>query len=234
MRKAFNKAVDKDALNTAFFRGAAQNMIIQAISESSPAFNPEWTRNYQAEYGYDPAAARALLLEAGYGPDNPLEIFVDVGVVASYAQSGDVMESIAGMLQDVGVKPKLEAPDATVQRPISRALGLVNWLGLTSTASFDVQSTRVHHAALSPRGGGFEPLEIDALIATLQKTMLPTEQDKLLRQIGDVAHPLHIALNLFWIPPQIVLNPEFVESWVWPGNVSGLWSHFHQIKVAKK
>ncbi len=234
VRKAVNKAVDKDALNQAFLRGAGQNMIIQAIPESSPAFNPEWRRNYDAEYGYDPAAAQALLEEAGFGSSNPLEIVINVSPVASFAAAADTMEAIAGMLQDVGVKPKLEAPDSAAHRPRSRGLKLKNWLGLTSTASFDVQSTRVHHANIPPRGGGFEPLEINSLIKELQGTMDPTQQDNLLRQIGDIAHPLHIAVNLFWLPPQIVLNPDYVESWVWPGNVSGLWSHFAEIKVAKK
>ena len=234
VRHAFNKAVDKDALNEAFLRGAGQNMIMQAIPESSPAFNPEWRQNYDRLYGYDPAAARALLAEAGYGLNNPLEINVNVSTVASFAAAADTMEAIAGMLQDVGVKPKLKAPDSAAHRPLSRGLKLENWIGLTSTASFDVQSTRVHHADITPRGGGFEPLEINPLIKQLQQTMLPTEQDKLLRQIGDIAHPIHIAINLFWLPPQIVLNPEFVSSWVWPGNVSGLWSHFAEIEVAKK
>ena len=209
-------------------------MIIQAIPESSPAFNPEWRSNYNAEYGYDPAAARTLLEEAGFGASNPLEIVVNVSPVATFAAAADTMEAIAGMLQDVGVKAKLEAPDSAAHRPRSRGLKLKNWLGLTSTASFDVQSTRVHHANIPPRGGGFEPLEINPLIKELQATMDPGQQDQLLRQIGDIAHPLHIAVNLFWLPPQIVLNPNYVESWVWPGNVSGLWSHFAEIQVAKK
>jgi peptide/nickel transport system substrate-binding protein len=234
VRKAFNKAIDKDALNEAFLRGAGQKMIIQAIPESSPAFNPEWRQNYDELYGYDPQVAKDLLAEAGYGPNSPLEINVNVANVASFAASADTMESIGAMLADVGVKVKLQSPEAATHRPIQRALKLVNWISLTSSASFDVQSTRVHHADISPRGGGFEPLEINSLIKKLQMTMLPTEQDKLLRQIGDIAHPIHIAMNLFWLPPQIVLNPEYVESWVWPGNVSGLWSHFHNLKVAKK
>ena len=234
VRKAFNKAVDKDALNEAFLRGAGQNMIMQAIPEASPAFNPEWRRNYEAEYGYDPAAAQALLEEAGFGSSNPLEIVINVSPVASFAAASDTMEAIAGMLQDVGVRPALEAPDSAAHRPRSRGLKLKNWIALTSSASFDVQSTRVHHANITPRGGGFEPLEINPLILELQKTMDTTKQDALLRQIGDIAHPIHIAINLFWLPPQIVLNPDYVESWVWPGNVSGLWSHFAEIKVAKK
>ena len=233
VRKAMNKAIDKDVLNTAFFRDAAQNMFIQAIPVTSAAFNPAWEAAYEAEYGYDPAAARALLTQAGYGPNNPLEINVNMSIVAAYPQAQDVKESMAGMWNDIGIKTNLKTVDSAVQRPRSRALELENWVGLTATASFDVQSWRVHHSAISPRGGGFELLEIRDLITELQQTMDTTAQDQLLRQIGDIAHPLHVAVNLFWVPPQIVLNPEFVESWKWPGNVSGLWSHFALIRAAK-
>ena len=233
VRKAMNKAIDKDALNVAFFRGAAQEMIIQAIPETSGAFNPAWREVFDEEYGYDPATAHTLLEMAGYGVNNPLEINVNMGVVAAYPQARDVKESMAGMWNDVGIKTNLETVDAAVMRPRSRALELTNWVNLTATASFDVQSWRVHHAAISPRGGGFELLEIHELIAQLQQTMDPTAQDQLLREIGDIAHPNHVAINLFWVPPQIVLNPHFVESWEWPGNVSGLWSHFDLIRAAK-
>lgn len=233
VRKAMNKAIDKDALNVAFFRGAAQEMIIQAIPETSAAFNPAWREAFDAEYGYDPAAAHTLLEMAGYDENNPLEINVNMGVVAAYPQARDVKESMAGMWNDIGIKTNLETVDAAVMRPRSRALELTNWVNLTATASFDVQSWRVHHAAISPRGGGFELLEIHELIAQLQQTMDPGAQDDLLRQIGDIAHPLHVAINLFWVPPQIVMNPQFVESWSWPGNVSGLWSHFDLIRAAK-
>ncbi len=233
VRKAMNKAIDKDVLNTAFFRDAAQNMFIQAIPVTSAAFNPAWEAAYETEYGYDPAAARALLTQAGYGPNNPLEINVNMSIVAAYPQAQDVKESMAGMWNDIGIKTNLKTVDSAVQRPRSRALELENWVGLTATASFDVQSWRVHHSAISPRGGGFELLEIRDLITELQQTMDTTAQDQLLRQIGDIAHPLHVAMNLFWVPPQIVLNPEFVESWKWPGNVSGLWSHFALIRAAK-
>jgi ABC-type transport system substrate-binding protein len=234
VRKAMNKALDKDALNEAFFRGDAQNMIIQAIPESSPAFNPAWKVNYEAEYGFDPAASRALLESVGFTSSSPLEINVDVSGVPAYSQAGDMMESMAGMWEDIGIKLELKTIDNAAKRPLERALMLKDWIELTATASFDVQSTRVHMADISPRGGGMEPIKINALIKELQKTMDTTVQDQLLRQIGDIAHPAHVAVNLFWVPPQIVLNPEFVDSWVWPGNVSGLWSHFEMLRAHKK
>ena len=233
VRKAMNKAIDKAVLNDAFFRNAAQPMVIQAIPETSPAFSAAWRDAYDTEYGYDPAEAHALLDMAGYDERNPLQINVDAGRVAAYPQAQDVMEAMAGMWNDIGVKTELQVVDPAVQRPRSRGLELVDWVGLTATASFDVQSFRVHHAARTPRGGGFEPLEIHELINTLQVTMDPTAQDALLREIGDIAFPRHIAINLFWVPPQIVLNPEFVESFGWPGNISGLWSHFDLIRANK-
>ena len=234
VRKAMNKAVDKDALNDAFFRGAGQNMVMQGIPEDSPAFNPEWLAAYPAEYGYDPAAARSLLTEAGYGSNNPLEITVQVIPVAGYPQAPDVMESMTGYWNDVGISTTIEQAPGSTLRATQRALEFKSWIGLFSGAPINIQSFRVHNSNISPRGGGFEYMEISDLIHQVQATMGEDAQNVILRQIGDIAFPAHVAVNLFYIPPQIVLNPDVVESWRWPGNVAGLWSHFALIKAVKK
>ena len=234
VRKAMNKAVDKDALNDAFFRGAGQNMVMQGIPEDSPAFNSEWLAAYPAEYGYDPAAARSLLAEAGYGSNNPLEITVQVIPVAGYPQAPDVMESMTGYWNDVGISTTIEQAPGSTLRATQRALEFKSWIGLFSGAPINIQSFRVHNSNISPRGGGFEYMEISDLIHQVQATMGEDAQNVILRQIGDIAFPAHVAVNLFYIPPQIVLNPDVVESWRWPGNVAGLWSHFALIKAVKK
>ena len=234
VRKAMNKAVDKDALNDAFFRGAGDNMVMQGIPEDSPAFNPEWLAAYPAEYGYDPAAARSLLAEAGFGSNNPLEITVQVIPVAGYPQAPDVMESMTGYWNDVGISTTIEQAPGSTLRATQRALEFKSWIGLFSGAPINIQSFRVHNSNISPRGGGFEYMEISDLIHQVQATMGEDAQNVILRQIGDIAFPAHVAVNLFYIPPQIVLNPDVVESWRWPGNVAGLWSHFALIKAVKK
>ena len=234
VRKAMNKAVDKDALNDAFFRGAGQNMVMQGIPEDSPAFNPEWLAAYPAEYGYDPATARSLLAEAGFGSNNPLEITVQVIPVAGYPQAPDVMESMTGYWNDVGISTTIEQAPGSTLRATQRALEFKSWIGLFSGAPINIQSFRVHNSNISPRGGGFEYMEISDLIHQVQATMGEDAQNVILRQIGDIAFPAHVAVNLFYIPPQIVLNPDVVESWRWPGNVAGLWSHFALIKAVKK
>ena len=234
VRKAMNKAVDKDALNDAFFRGAGMNMVMSGIPEDSPAFNPDWLAAYPAEYGYDPDAARSLLSDAGYGPNNPLEITVQVIPVAGYPQAPDVMEAMAGYWNDIGISTTIEQRPASTLRAAQLALEFKNWIGLFSGAPINIQSFRVHNSNIAPRGGGFEYMEISDLIHQVQATMGEEAQDVILRQIGDIAFPAHIAVNLFYIPPQLVLNPDVVESWNWPGNIAGLWSHFDQIRAVKK
>lgn len=234
VRKAMNKAVDKDALNDAFFRGAGINMIMQGIPEDSPAFNPDWRAAYPVEYGYDPAAAENLLAEAGYGPNNPLEITVQVIPVAGYPQAPDVMEAMAGYWNDIGISTTIDQTPGSTLRNTQRALEFENWVGLFSGAPINIQSFRVHNSNITPRGGGFEYMEISDLVHQVQATMGEDAQNVILRQIGDIAFPAHVAVNLFYIPPQIVLNPDVVESWNWPGNIAGLWSHFDQICAVKK
>ena len=234
VRKAMSKAVDKDALNDAFFRGAGHNMVMQGIPEDSPAFNPEWLAAYPAEYGFDPDAARSLLADAGYGSNNPLEINVQVIPVAGYPQAPDVMEAMAGYWNDVGISTNIDQTPGSTLRSTQQALEFKNYIGLFSGAPINIQSFRVHNSNITPRGGGFEYKEISDLIHQVQATMGEDAQNVILRQIGDIAFPAHVAVNLFYIPPQIILNPDVVESWRWPGNVAGLWSHFDLIRAVKK
>ena len=64
--------------------------------------------------------------------------------------------------------------------------------------------------------------------------MIPDEQNKILRELSDVAYPLHVWMPLFWVPAELVYNPEVVSSYVFPGSPPGLFSHFDRIKAVKK
>ena len=79
-----------------------------------------------------------------------------------------------------------------------------------------------------------ENVETDPLIQKLQQTLDEKEQDKLLRQIGDVSFPLHMNIPLFWLPAELVYNPAFVTGWAYPGSISRVFSHFENIKAAMK
>lgn len=122
---------------------------------------------------------------------------------------------------------KLPGPLAEQERRMSEHIG---GMEIMSVADYEA----LGEENITPRGGGFEYMEISDLVHQVQATMGEDAQNVILRQIGDIAFPSHVAVNLFYIPPQLVLNPDVVESWNWPGNIAGLWSHFDQIRAVKK
>ena len=234
VRKAMNKAVDRDLLNEAFFGNKGEIMVMNHIPPGTPAFNPAWESNFQQEYGYDPAAARALLAEAGYSSSNPLEIGVEITTHAQFSQSGDVLESLAGFWSDIGIKANLIVEDSAVIRASTRALTSVNRMSFSATSSFDIQGWRVYNSSRPPRGGALELIETDLINAQLQQEMDAGKQVELLRQIGDLAYPLHMGIFLYWMPPELVINTKFVSEYDFPGSISNLFTHFERIKAVRK
>ena len=71
VRKALNKAVNKDALNDAFFKGKAFPMYHTHLNENTLGWDTSWEQRYPEEYGYDPAAARQLLRRSRIHGEQP-------------------------------------------------------------------------------------------------------------------------------------------------------------------
>jgi ABC-type transport system substrate-binding protein len=234
VRKAMNKALNRAELNTAFFGGKGKPMYMNHLSPNGSYNNPAWEANFASEYGYDPAAARALLAEAGYDAANPLEIGVEVTVLQQFTQSGDVMESAAAYWSDIGIKANLLTIDSATLRAQTRALEYSDHVIFHGTPDFDMQGWRVRNSSLTPRGSGIELYETDEVLARIRGTLITSEQNDLLRELGDVAYPLHTAMFMFWVPAELVYNPDFVASYDFPGSPPGIYSHFERIKAVMK
>lgn len=234
VRQALNRAIDREELNKAFFGGKGEKMVMNHIPPSASYWNTDWDRDFDANWGFDPAAARALLAESGYNSDNPLEVGVEITTHAQYGQSADVLEIIAGYWNDIGVKANLLTIDAAANRSNTRAFNYKDHIGFAATASFDIQGWRVYNSHVVPRGGSLELINTGALIDQLQAEMDPVKQNVLLRQIGDLAFGEYMGIYLFWIPAQLVINPEFVESYNFPGSLSAIWTHYELLKAVKK
>ena len=232
VRKALNKAIDRTALNDAFFGGKAELMIIDKMPTSKPYFNPEWTRNFESEYGYDPAAARTLLAEAGFNSNNPLEMTMRMINLSDYGGSEDVQDAVAGFWSDIGVKVDQVVIEATRFRNVNREFGWTDLVTINASSNFDIQAWRVYNSHGVPRGS-LEQTELDALHDVLTVTMDEPTQNDLLRQLGDTAFPLHTQVPLFWLPAEMIVNPEIVASWPYPGSISRVFSHFETIKAAR-
>ncbi len=234
VRKAMNKALDKPAINAAFFANKGKTMYMNHMAPNNPYTNPDWERNFPAEYGYDPDASRALLAASGYNANNPLEIDVHLTTSAQFTQSADVLEAAAGYWNDVGIKTNLLQIDPAISRATNRELGFSRQVNFQGTPDFDIQGWRVRQSSVTPRGGGVEHLDTEPIVARLRATMEPDMQNQIMRELSDVAYVLHVWMPLFWVPAELVYDPEVVASYDFPGSPPGLYSHFHRIKAVKK
>ncbi len=231
VRRALSKGINRAALNLAFFGNEGTEIHNIHMIPTASYWNPAWDTNFQDQYGYDPAAARVLLAEAGYTSSNPLELKLDGTPSGGIPQKQDVSEAILGFWQEIGIKVTLDQTDGAAVRAIDASFGNRDRVDWMTSNIVETQAFRVHHYSLSAPRGGPEWPELDIAILAQRTTVDPVLALEGLRQVGDVIYPLHIGIPLFWVPDDIVFNPDVVASYEWSGVPLGTYSSFQQIKA---
>ncbi len=235
VRKALQKAVNVDELNKVFFGGTGKTMVNPMINDERPGWNPDWAKNYKDEYGYDVDAAKKLLADAGYGPTKPLETNLHVIELGNYPGMPDMIESVGNYWRAIGVKVTLVTLDSAQRALLNRQLKFSNdWqIDQTSTAQYTGTFSRFISQKRVPPRGGKSP-ELDKLFSQVQRELDPKKQDALWRQAGDWLYKDHTVLNLFWVPVEVMVNPQVVSDYQWPGIAGGNWTHVWNLKAAAK
>ena len=70
----------------------------------------------------------------------------------------------------------------------------------------------------------------DAKFLEVRAAVDPADQDRLLRELGNIVYDSYSDFPLFYLPAEVVVNPGYVDEWVWPGYLSGFWSHLWNTK----
>ena len=229
VRKALNKAINRDAINTAYFYDMATVMKMTHVAETHGAWNPRWGEQFDDQYGFDPAAARTLLKEAGYDYNNPLETNLFVYEVAQYTGGPDVALTIGAMWADIGVKVKFTEWDAAKRRAVGRKLEMNNMIGLGVLIAPPILALRLNHHTSPPRGGSVENLAVEPIFQTAREQLDLKKQNEYLSAAADIIYDEHLSIPLFWVPVHVMVNPEVVDDWIFPGTVSGTYTHMWNI-----
>ena len=234
IRQALSKAIDRDALNRGLFNGGADNMIVMGYNPRSDGWNPEWPALYDQNFAYDPAGARALLAEAGYGPNNPYEM--NVILLSAYRglpEGQDVALASVDMLQDVGVKVNIESMDSATQGARARNLEFDNHLNLRQTSSDLFTNVFIYGSQWGRTPGVFIIPRLNELHLAARATMDQAQHTKIFREVGDIMVAQNQNIPLLWIPTVVLYNPNVVEDWVFPGSMIALYSHFDNVKAKR-
>ena len=230
VRRALNKAVNKDEVNKAFFGGKGETMYVNHMYPNRAGWNPDWEKKFKDAYGYDPAAAKALLAEAGYGPSKPLVTNIIVQPLPGVGSGGDLSEALTQYWRAAGVQVNLLQIDGAEYSRVNRERRYDNHLVPSATGSNIWSGWTIWNSSLIVSPTPVQDNAVDKLLRELQGTVDEKKRDELWRKVGDAGFDAYMNLNLLWLPAEVVVNPKVVAGWVFPGDITGAYTHVWEVK----
>ncbi|WP_321342997.1 ABC transporter substrate-binding protein [Breoghania sp.] len=230
VRKAANLAVDREGLKE----------LLGGLAIPAKGFLPpssQWFGEPTFEVKYDPEAAKALLAEAGYGPDKPLK----VKALISPSGSGQMLplpmnEYVQQNLAEVGIDVEFNVVEWNQMINLWRAGAADTSVEGSQSINFsyfiqDPFTGLIRHVACSliaPNGtnwGHYCDDEMEELIKTAKTTFEPMAQDAALQKL----HEKYVNEALFLMITHDVapraMSPKvkgFVQAQNWFQNFSGI------------
>jgi peptide/nickel transport system substrate-binding protein len=232
VRQALNMAVNRKELLNTVFAGKGTMTYVTGWSAKSEGYNPEWQSRFDKMYGYDPAKAKALLKEAGYGPGQ-LKFKVLAFTEPGESEGPQVAEALGIYYKDVGVETEIEVLDWAKVRDMFRkkAIHCCMWPNIISWRPSEewirtsyLSKSATHH---------YEHPYIEKTYNELTQAVKPADRQRLARGIADHLFEEFADIPLFWFSNEVVANPKVVGDWVYPGIAAGRSTHFHLVKSAK-
>ncbi len=234
VRQALNQAINRTEINDAFFGGKGVLAQVNHLNPGRQGWSTRWETEFESKYGFNPAAAKSLLAEAGYNSSNPLKIDINVAPLSQYSGADDIIETMSGYWQDIGVKVNQYTEDNAIRRTRGRNFEYTREIAMGGTSSNITVGPKVYNTSFNPRGGGVEILESSRIMGEFIQTLDEKKADGLARQMGDIFFDQFVSIPLYWLPAEAVVNPDVVAGWNWPGSITGTWTHMENIQAVKK
>jgi peptide/nickel transport system substrate-binding protein len=236
VRQAMNLAINRHAIAQALLGGRVQPMRVHGYhakldSDIWPGiWNPDWDKRFEELYGYDPAKAKALLAQAGY--PQGFEFTLYLTTLPGLPEMVDIGQAIALDWQAVGLKPKLVEIDFPRVREQYRSKAIHGAVWPLRHALRALDAVRLFNKAKDSTVYAYEHPFIEERLEALGKTVDPGERSRLLREIGDHKFTEFAEMPMFWLFAEATVNPKYIAEYVFPGVITGYFTHLEYIKLA--
>lgn len=235
VRQAMNVAVNRQAIATTMLGGKAQPLRIMGYHPELDAviwpdiWNPEWDTRFEELYGYDPAKAKSLLAQAGYAQG--FEFTMYLYTLPGLPEIIDIGQAIALDFEAVGLKPKLTEIDFPRVREQYRTKTIHGALWPLRHAARALEAMRNFHRNKDSIVYSYEHPFIEERVKALGQTVDLKERGRLLREIGDHKFTEFAEIPLVWLYAEAAVNPKYVAEYVFPGVITGFFTHLEYVKL---
>ena len=235
-RRAMNIAVNRNAIAQSILGGRVQpHRLVGYHPKLDSAiwpgiWNPDWDKRFDELYGYDPAKARTLLKEAGY--EKGFEFTIYLYTLPGLPEVVEIGQAMALDFQAVGLKPKLVEVDFPKVRAMYRTKAIHGGLFSLRHGFRALDTNRLVYRSKDSIVAAYENVVIDHRLEELGRVVDSSERARLLREIGDIRFNEFSDIPLFWMFAEAVINPKVIAESVFPGVITGYYTHLEYIKLA--
>ena len=236
VRQAMNLAVNRQAIADNLLGGKVQPHRIMGYHQQLDGaiwpgiWNPDWDKRFEDLYGYDPAKAKALLVQAGY--PQGFEFTLYLYTLPGLPEQVDIGQALALDFQAIGLKPKLVEMEFPRVRELYRTKTIHGGLFPSRHAARALEVARNVHKAKDSVGYWYEHPVIEERLEALSTVVDMEERTRLLREIGDHKFNEFAEIPLFWLYAEAAVNPKYVAEYTFPGVITGYFSHLEYVKLA--
>ncbi len=237
VRQAMNVAVNRQAIAQSLLGGQGQPLRVEGYHPQLDSaiwpgiWNPDWDKRFEELYGYDPAKAKALLKQAGYPAGFAFTLYLFT--LPGLPEIVDIGQAIALDFQAVGLKPKLVEIDFPRVRELYRTKTMHGALFPLRHALRALDTNRLVNKSQDSVVYAYEDPAIDQRLAELGRVVAPVDRARLLREIGDQKFQEFANIPLFWLFAEAAVNPKYIAEYVFPGVITGFFTHLEYVKLAQ-
>ena len=233
VREAINRAINREEINETLFSGFGSPHPVWGFHPSLPGWNPRWSEEFDAKYGFDPDRARELIKESGH-EGYPLKLIITQ--LSGVPEMIPMAEAAFTYLSDIGISVEAEEMEwarfrADFYRPGNTHGTIAPIRGTMRPAEVTLRFYNVS----GPEG--FQRIvpdpKLDELYQEAITAVNPEVKANALRQAGDIKFDLYAEVPIVWLPSQIAINPAEVGEFIWPGNINTAITHTEYITTAQ-
>ena len=231
VREAINRAINREKINQVLFNGIGRPSPVWGYHPTQSGWNSRWSEQFNSRYQYDPERARHLLLESGW---NGYSLKVIVSQLTGVPEMRDIALAAADYLREIGIDVH------TDEMPWSRYRADFYLPGQTHGTIAPIRSfigpTHNKLRVYNHTDGGLirtvtDP-RLDQLYLEAINSWDVNVQHNALREAGDIKFDQYAEVPLLWLPSQVVVDPQAIEQFIWPGNIRAPFSHTEYITSA--
>ena len=104
---------------------------------------------------------------------------------------------------------------------------------MVGTSGPQFVTVAVYNSSILGNYLGAQHPDLQDLVRRIRVELDPQRRFELYRQAGNRAFDLHLDAPLFWLPAEAIVDPKVVSDYVFPGSISGTWTHPENIKAAR-